>query len=377
MPRILRAHSDLIEVAPYPVSPTAGAGNWNGTNGIRELITLGHAYRVRQTGTITRVRFYWVTTANVTGFYVTLWRKRATNTYDRVAHSGNLVSQIANASFNTLTVSLPCQEGDFIGHRIDQNSAATNRTQALTGQSNVTSWFVNAQVTANRGFAWESQTSAAGSVFPIECFMRAPTLVTIGDSIIAGHPDHYSFIESTDTTSVGVPISHYLRSRFRQRQNMGIGSQTTTQIAARFAADVVDLKPRYVLIDGGVNDLAGGATQATYLANWTSMLDLCRTNGIVPILLKLMPWTAGTNPQMQTRDAWRAALDSLLTTSYADLLARGGVAVDLDATLGQNRGGGDPGNLWDIQAAYSAGDGVHFNAAGHQAMATAILAAIS
>lgn len=376
-PRVLRTKTDLVKVAPYPVSPTAGAGNWHGTTGTRELITLGHAYRVQQTGTITQVRFYWVTTTSVTGFYVTVWRKRASNSYDRVAHSANLLSSIANATFNTISVSLPVQEGDFIGHRIDQANSATNRTFALTSQANVSTWLVNAQVTANRAYAWESQTQASGSVFPIECSMKAPTAALIGDSIIAGHPDHYSFIEATDTTSPGTPISYYLKSRFPSLQNMGIGGQTTTQIAARFATDVVALKPRYVVIDGGVNDLAQSGTQATFLANWTTILDLCRANSIRPIILKLMPWSNGTNTQMQNRDAWRTALSSLVTTSYPDLLTLGGVQVDLDSVLGQNRVGGTGGNLWDIQATYSAGDGVHFNAAGHQAIATAIFAALA
>jgi lysophospholipase L1-like esterase len=332
---------------------------------------------VRQTGTITQVRFYWVATANVTGFYVTIWRKRAANAYDRVAHSANLISQIADASFNTIAVSLAAEEGDFIGHRIDQNSAAANRTFALTGLANAGSYLINSQVTANRGFAWESQTAASGSVFPIECSMHAPTVVTIGDSLIAGHPDHYSFVEATDTTSVGVPLAYGLKPFFRSVQNVGIGSETTTQIAARFAADVVALAPRYAVIDGGVNDINTAVPQATFLANWTTILDACRAASIRPIILKLMPWTNGTNPQMTTRDTWRAALDSLLTTSYADLLASGGFTVDLDPVLGVFRVGGAVGNLWDIQAQYSGGDGVHFNAAGYRAIATAIIAAAS
>ncbi len=39
--------------------------------------------------------------------------------------------------------------------------------------------------------------------------------------------------------------------------NRGIGGQTTPQMLLRFRADVIDLKPKVVVILAGTNDIAG------------------------------------------------------------------------------------------------------------------------
>jgi lysophospholipase L1-like esterase len=149
-------------------------------------------------------------------------------------------------------------------------------------------------------------------------------------------------------------------------QNMGIGSQTSTMVAARFTADVVNLKPKIALIQGAVNDISGGLiTEATFLSNYTTMLDACVTASIVPVICKMIPWTNGTNANMQTCDTWMASLQALVAT-YSSA-----VWVDFTTELGQFRVGGDVGNLWDLKAAYAA-DGVHPNLAGYTKMAELI-----
>jgi lysophospholipase L1-like esterase len=125
--------------------------------------------------------------------------------------------------------------------------------------------------------------------------------------------------------------------------NKGVGSQTTTQIAARFAADVLSAYPRYVFIQGGVNDLAGGTiTQATYIANMTAMIAATVAAGAVPIVCKILPWTAGSNANMQKRDAWSSALQAVVATYPT------AIWCDSDTALGQNRVGGDAENLDNV-----------------------------
>jgi lysophospholipase L1-like esterase len=151
---------------------------------------------------------------------------------------------------------------------------------------------------------------------------------------------------------------------------MGVGSETTANIAARFTADCVNLRPRIAIVQGGLNDFASGGSQQTFLANWTAMLDACKAAGIEPVVCKIAPWTNGTNQQMQTRDTWNAAL-ATLAAGYSDA-----VVVDFDGYVGANRAGGDAGNKWDIASGYGAGDGVHFNGLGYARMAQAILEAL-
>jgi len=114
--------------------------------------------------------------------------------------------------------------------------------------------------------------------------MQSPIAVFIGDSIIAGHPANCSFIDPYGANCTGTNLAsddrgsiwHFNRLYV---SDMGIGSQTTTVIAARFTSDAVNLNPNIVVIEGGVNDLVGGSiTESTFLANWTNMLASAQAN---------------------------------------------------------------------------------------------------
>jgi lysophospholipase L1-like esterase len=74
--------------------------------------------------------------------------------------------------------------------------------------------------------------------------------------------------------------------------NRGISGQTTPQMLIRFRADVIDLKPKVVVILAGTNDLAGNTGPTTLTAiegNLTSMAELARVNGIKVVLASLLP----------------------------------------------------------------------------------------
>jgi lysophospholipase L1-like esterase len=98
---------------------------------------------------------------------------------------------------------------------------------------------------------------------------------------------------------------------------MGIGSQTTTQIAARFTADVVDLKPKVVIMEGGVNDLATSVTKATFITNWTNMLNAAQASSSICTIevLKILHGQMGQTVQCKWDD-WNASLTTL-AASYS------------------------------------------------------------
>ena len=73
------------------------------------------------------------------------------------------------------------------------------------------------------------------------------------------------------------------------------------------------------------------------------MLDVCKSNYIIPIVCKIMPWSNGTNTQMEDRDEWNADLKTLVET-YENY-----VLVDFDI-LGEFREGGVEGNKWNIKS---------------------------
>ncbi len=72
----------------------------------------------------------------------------------------------------------------------------------------------------------------------------------------------------------------------------GISGQTTPQMLIRFRPDVIDLKPKVVVILAGTNDLAGNTGPTTIQAiegNLMSMADLATANGIRVVFASVLP----------------------------------------------------------------------------------------
>lgn len=86
--------------------------------------------------------------------------------------------------------------------------------------------------------------------------------------------------------------------------NRGIGGQTTPQMLVRFRQDVINLKPKVVIILAGANDIAGNTGPSTVemiMDNLISMAQLARANGIKVILSSVLPvydypWKPGLEP---------------------------------------------------------------------------------
>jgi lysophospholipase L1-like esterase len=86
--------------------------------------------------------------------------------------------------------------------------------------------------------------------------------------------------------------------------NRGIGGQTTPQMLLRFRPDVINLKPRVVVILAGTNDIAGNTgktSEETIVGNIQSMALLAQHYGIKVVLSSILPvydypWKRGLNP---------------------------------------------------------------------------------
>jgi lysophospholipase L1-like esterase len=71
--------------------------------------------------------------------------------------------------------------------------------------------------------------------------------------------------------------------------NRGISGQVTSQMLARFKADVIDLRPEAVLILGGTNDLARGVPLITIENNYQMLTDLASMYRIKVIFASVLP----------------------------------------------------------------------------------------
>ena len=74
--------------------------------------------------------------------------------------------------------------------------------------------------------------------------------------------------------------------------NRGISGQTTSQMLLRFRPDVIDLKPKVVVILAGTNDISfntGPVTLQQIEGNIMSMVELAHANGINVVLSSILP----------------------------------------------------------------------------------------
>ena len=74
--------------------------------------------------------------------------------------------------------------------------------------------------------------------------------------------------------------------------NRGISGQTTPQMLVRFRADVIDLKPKAVVILAGTNDIAGNTGPSTVKMiadNIFSMAELAKEHNILVIISSVLP----------------------------------------------------------------------------------------
>jgi lysophospholipase L1-like esterase len=72
----------------------------------------------------------------------------------------------------------------------------------------------------------------------------------------------------------------------------GIGGQTSYQFLLRFRSDVIDLKPKLVIINAGTNDVAentGPFDIEKTFGNIASMAELAKANNIKVILTSILP----------------------------------------------------------------------------------------
>ncbi len=366
------ANADLVRVAPYGADAAVGGDNWSAGAAIRNFLNLGHKYRIRQNGTIKQVRFYAGANAlapNLTEFRIRIWRKNG-GTYDMVGESEDLLPTMVPGSISTHVLASPIvgvQEGDYIGYKmIGTGNSSMYAVVGGTSNGTTSKYETGADVGASYNFD-AAPGSLSNVALPIEIYMQAPQASFIGDSIIAGHPGHYSFLEGTLTTNIDSTIEKQFSNLTGYTyQNMGIGSQTTNLTSARFVTDVIDKKPRLAILEGGVNDIAGGTiTKAQFIANNTAMLNNMQVAGTTALMVKILPWTGGSDAQLAMRDDWNTDLETLVDT-YPNAFI-----VDAGPYIGQFNANGPVGNTWDIQPAYDVG-GVHFNQAGHAKIAEAI-----
>lgn len=153
----------------------------------------------------------------------------------------------------------------------------------------------------------------------------------------------------------------------------GISAQTTPQMLIRFRPDVINLKPRVVVILAGTNDIAGNTgpmTNEEIQGNLMSMAELAKAAGIRVVLSSITPVSdyhvTNNNPQTSTRPAARIRAINDWMKSYA--AANNHVYLDYFSAMIDSRG---------LLKSELSADDLHPNQAGYQVMAPLAEAAIA
>lgn len=149
----------------------------------------------------------------------------------------------------------------------------------------------------------------------------------------------------------------------------GIGGQTSYQFVVRFRPDVINLKPKLVVINAGTNDVAentGPFDLQTTFGNIVSMVELAKANKIKVILTSVLPAAKfGWNKSIKDAPAKIEALNALIK-EYAKKNKIPYVDYYTPMVTGADRA---------LNPAYSK-DGVHPTAAGYEVMEALIKPAI-
>ena len=156
----------------------------------------------------------------------------------------------------------------------------------------------------------------------------------------------------------------FIRNNFVDR---AISGQTTSEMLVRFRQDVINLKPKAVVILAGINDIAhnnGVIALENVFGNLVSMAELAKANHIKVIFCSVLPaYDFPWRPGMQPAD--KVIQLNKWIKEYAD--KNGLTYVDYHSAMKDERNG-LPANL--------SKDGVHPTLEGYKIMEKIVLEAI-
>ena len=118
-------------------------------------------------------------------------------------------------------------------------------------------------------------------------------------------------------------------------ENRGIGGQLVPQYLLRFRQDVLDLKPKVVVIEGCAINVTYAVPLRTLVDSYASMVELARLHGIEPILATVMPVGAALEDRIPGLNAGVRRVNEAIQATAASLGVR---VVDYHAAVADPQG---------------------------------------
>lgn len=389
IPFIVTPRTNLVIVSPYDTSRAGTSYGPTSGETYFEFLTGANRYAIRQDGDIQQIKLYLSSISRLATLKFRLWRTNGVS-FDWVADSEDFATSATAGAVNTFTLATPiaAKTGDFLSVAVTYSGAGANTAlfQYVPKNDYVyaspSSVYSVTSSPATNSLSWTSQTALTNMAVPIEVYMSAPVYVTFGDSIASGRGvNQSSFVEGRGHILPWQPGKTYddiiSAANSWTHQNMGIASQTSTELLARFTNDVLNLKPRFVTIDCGINDGLTAVAVNTTLTNIQTMVGSAVNNGVTPVVLAITPYAAGSGSTLAIQTN-RVTINDYLRTNVP---LWGGRFAEVGDSLGVYFPTGPSGNLWalarELQDTGAGADGIHPGIYGNKLIAKGILEALS
>lgn len=150
-------------------------------------------------------------------------------------------------------------------------------------------------------------------------------IVALGDSTTAGTPGFRSPLEAPPEGE-GDPQSQYtywIMQRHPEWKvlNRGVNAECTDEMLARFERDVIALRPRAVVVLGGVNDVYQRRSAEQVEQNLQQMYERARRAGIEVLACTILPYdlaTEAARARMREVNAWIRSAASAQGLGFCD-----------------------------------------------------------
>ena len=154
---------------------------------------------------------------------------------------------------------------------------------------------------------------------------RRLTIVGLGDSTTAGTPAFLSPLEAPPDGR-GNRESQYAHWMMQAHPewtvlNRGINGQTSAEIRARFPHDVLRVRPDYVIVLAGVNDIYSGSEPESVQRELGVMYADALDAGIVPVAASVLPYDRATpraNAAILELNGWIESFAKVLDIPFCD-----------------------------------------------------------
>lgn len=188
------------------------------------------------------------------------------------------------------------------------------------------------------------------------------TFVAFGDSLTVGFiPSSFAKSRPYSLFLKGLVDDFLERSGKKETvevriRNKGINGDLTRDMMLRFRQDVINLKPNYMIILGGANDIGWGFSVIEICSNLKRMFEMAIDNEIKPIgctVPSILSWDEGILPRLK--------LNRLLKQFCHE---KNIICVDLFAKTCET-------NNKRLKSKYSS-DGLHLNESGYMKIAESV-----